>query len=160
MSPSSSSRTSHSDQLNSTWRPLVPRVEERPIAVCDFQSIDPRDLLATARIFPHRMQELYFLRHNPSQRFTTCRNKRQRSSWLWYSTIQWELVMHVVSHSPSRSYKLNFLKMLRTVLMCLFMTLSILEEVHLVKAWKRDQFWYTKVEIARIESGLPTRHAS
>jgi len=56
-------------QIVNTWRPLVPRVEERPIAVCDFQSIDPRDLFATARIFPHRMQELYYLRHNPAQRF-------------------------------------------------------------------------------------------
>ncbi len=58
---------------DSTWRPLLPVIEDRPLAFCDSRTVDPRDLVVADRIFPHQEFELYFLKHNPKQ------------SWHWLS---------------------------------------------------------------------------
>ena len=51
----------------STWRPLLPVIEDRPLAFCDYRSVDPADLTVADRIFPQEKFELYFLKHNPRQ---------------------------------------------------------------------------------------------
>ncbi|KAH8704215.1 hypothetical protein BGW36DRAFT_458326 [Talaromyces proteolyticus] len=56
-------------QIVNTWRPLVPQVHDRPLAFCDYRTIDPQDLVAADRVFPHRKQENYYLHQNPSQQF-------------------------------------------------------------------------------------------
>ncbi|KAF2106250.1 hypothetical protein BDV96DRAFT_334977 [Lophiotrema nucula] len=54
-------------RLVNTWRPLLPVVEDRPLAVCDFRSINPQDLLSADRITPNRTSELYYLLYRKSQ---------------------------------------------------------------------------------------------
>jgi len=53
----------------STWRPLVPVLEDRPLALCDSRSVDPNDLIAADRILPDRKGEVYYLRRNVNQRW-------------------------------------------------------------------------------------------
>ncbi|KAL2064602.1 hypothetical protein VTL71DRAFT_3739 [Oculimacula yallundae] len=43
-------------RIINTWRPLVPVLEDRPLAFCDSRSVDPSDLVATDRIIPDNVQ--------------------------------------------------------------------------------------------------------
>ncbi|KXS93457.1 hypothetical protein AC579_3494 [Pseudocercospora musae] len=52
-----------------TWRSILPICEDRPLAVCDYHSIDPHDLIPTDRVYPEWLQEIYHLRYNPKQRW-------------------------------------------------------------------------------------------
>jgi len=56
-------------RIINTWRSINPVVEDRPLALCDSRSVDPRDLIAADRILPDRVGEVYYLRHNPEQRW-------------------------------------------------------------------------------------------
>ena len=56
-------------QIFNTWRPLLPVLEDRPLALCDSSSVAPDDLVAADRIVPDRVGEVYYLRHNPEQRW-------------------------------------------------------------------------------------------
>jgi hypothetical protein len=53
----------------STWRTLVPTLEDRPLALCDSRSVEPKDLVAADRIIPDRVGEVYYLTHNPKHRW-------------------------------------------------------------------------------------------
>ena len=53
----------------STWRSLVPILENNPLAVCDARSIDPEDLIPTDRVVPTRHGEVYYLRYNKDQKW-------------------------------------------------------------------------------------------
>jgi hypothetical protein len=55
--------------LSSTWRPLIKEVEDRPLAVCNYRSVNSKDLIAIDRVFPHQLQQNYLLHHNDQQRF-------------------------------------------------------------------------------------------
>lgn len=60
----------------STWRTLLPILEHRPLAVCDYRTVDPDDLVATDRVYPHKVIELYNLQHNPDQKWYWCSNQK------------------------------------------------------------------------------------
>ncbi len=53
----------------STWRPLIPVLENNPLAFCDSRTIDPEDLITADRILPSQSWSLYFLKHNPNQKW-------------------------------------------------------------------------------------------
>ncbi|KAJ4295248.1 hypothetical protein N0V90_007259 [Kalmusia sp. IMI 367209] len=53
----------------STWRPLNSKVEDRPLAVCDYRSVNKNDLVAVDRVFPHERRQNYLLQHSESQMF-------------------------------------------------------------------------------------------
>ena len=55
--------------LYSTWRSLIPKLEDRPLAFCDFRSIDPEDLIEADRVLPDRVGEVYYLRYHEEQRW-------------------------------------------------------------------------------------------
>lgn len=56
-------------RIVNTWRPLLPKIEDSPLALCDFRSIDKDDLVACDRVIPTRAGEVYYLKHNPQQRW-------------------------------------------------------------------------------------------
>ena len=64
--------------VDSTWRPLLPVLEDRPLALCDARTVEPDDLIAADRILPDRVGEVYYLRHNKRQRW--CWLEKQTSS--------------------------------------------------------------------------------
>jgi hypothetical protein len=53
----------------STWRSLVPELEDRPLALCQSRSIDPHDLVPADRIIPDRVGEVYYLTYNLNHRW-------------------------------------------------------------------------------------------
>jgi hypothetical protein len=55
--------------LLSTWRPLIPFIEDNPLAVCDTRTIEPSDLVLTDRIFPNNEYTLYLVKHSQKQRW-------------------------------------------------------------------------------------------
>lgn len=51
------------------WRPIHHPARAWPLALGDARSIDPRDLVATDLVFPHRKGEIYGVAYNPAQRW-------------------------------------------------------------------------------------------
>jgi len=48
---------------------MIPIIEDNPLAFCDARSVAPSDLVHADRIFPNDYYTLYFLKHNPNQRW-------------------------------------------------------------------------------------------
>jgi hypothetical protein len=52
------------------WRPISPApVEDCPLALCDFRTVDPSDLVAMDIVYPHFTDEAYEVKYNPSHRW-------------------------------------------------------------------------------------------
>ena len=51
------------------WKPLVSKVEELPLAVCDVSSNQPGDLLLMDLKYRDRDGEIYVLRHSPKHKW-------------------------------------------------------------------------------------------
>src|SRR5438034_10750993 len=54
---------------HSTWRSLLPVLEDQPLALCDSRSVDATDLMATDRLIPDRVGEVYYLKYNPKHQW-------------------------------------------------------------------------------------------
>ena len=55
-------------QIN-IWRPIRGPVERSPLALADAARVRPEDLIATDRVFPDRVGEIYHLAFHPGQRW-------------------------------------------------------------------------------------------
>jgi hypothetical protein len=64
----------------STWRPLLPVLEDRPLALCDSRSVGLEDLVAADRVLPDRVGEVYYLRYSPSQQWYESSSRRSMPS--------------------------------------------------------------------------------
>lgn len=51
--------------IHSTWRSLLPVLEDQPLALCDSRSVGETDLLPADRVVPDRAGEVYYLKFNP-----------------------------------------------------------------------------------------------
>ncbi|KAJ4302825.1 hypothetical protein N0V90_001716 [Kalmusia sp. IMI 367209] len=60
-------------RIMNTWRPLVSKLDDRPLAFCDFQTVNKNDLVATDQIYSTLRTDLYYLKHN------------ERQKWYWWS---------------------------------------------------------------------------
>lgn len=54
---------------HSTWRSLLPVVEDQPLALCDSHSVSATDLMPTDRLVPDRVGEVYYLKYNPTHQW-------------------------------------------------------------------------------------------
>ena len=54
----------------STWRPLIDDLEDRPLAICDSRTLAPDELTAADRILPDRIGEVYYLHHSTNQQWS------------------------------------------------------------------------------------------
>lgn len=54
----------------------MPVLEDRPLALCDYRSIDPEDLVEADRVFPDRVGEVYYLKYNKEQRWYWLEHQR------------------------------------------------------------------------------------
>ncbi|KAI0898716.1 hypothetical protein F4806DRAFT_455425 [Annulohypoxylon nitens] len=70
-------------RLINTWRSILPKCEDRPLAVCDYTTIDANDLVATDRVYPDWNQEIYYLKHNPQQRWYWLPDQRSDEPFLF-----------------------------------------------------------------------------
>ena len=60
---------SHRYAIVNIWRPVTGPVQESPFAICDAQSIEPADFVASDLIYPHRRGETLAIRYNPAHRW-------------------------------------------------------------------------------------------
>ncbi|KAK4176800.1 hypothetical protein QBC36DRAFT_328522 [Triangularia setosa] len=52
------------------WRPISPApVEDCPLAMCDFRTVDRDDLVPMDIVYPHFVDEAYEVKHNPAHRW-------------------------------------------------------------------------------------------
>jgi len=70
-------------RLINTWRSILPECEDRPLALCDYSSVDVSDLVATDRVYPTWIQEIYHLKYNPQQRWYWLPNQRSYEPFLF-----------------------------------------------------------------------------
>ncbi|KAI1126531.1 hypothetical protein F5Y10DRAFT_211571 [Nemania abortiva] len=56
-------------QFINIWVPMNGPVLDAPLAVCDYQSTEPKDLIAVDSVFPHRVMEVWNIHHNPKHRW-------------------------------------------------------------------------------------------
>lgn len=55
---------------HSVWRPISPApVEDCPLALCDFRTVDRDDLVPMDIVYPHFIDEAYEVKYNPSHRW-------------------------------------------------------------------------------------------
>ncbi|KAI5797839.1 hypothetical protein DFH27DRAFT_560449 [Peziza echinospora] len=79
--------------LIGTWRPLVdPILEDRPLALCDYQSTSQSDLIAADRFYGDRVGEVYYMRYDPGQRW----------HWLSEQTPEEVFVMKIYDSHPQK----------------------------------------------------------
>jgi hypothetical protein len=117
---SSSSPRLNSLMFVSTWRSLVPDLEDCPLALCDSRTINPDDFMPADRIIPDRVGEVYYLTHNKNHRWyvariahtcdvltlfegTGCPSRAQTSLFCSLCTIHSLETMHVVSEANQAS---------------------------------------------------------
>ncbi len=56
-------------QIINVWRPIRGPVLDRPLALCDWRSIDEADLVATDLVYPEHRGEVYSITPNPRHRW-------------------------------------------------------------------------------------------
>jgi hypothetical protein len=77
----------------SIWRPISTPVQDCPLAMCDFRSIDTKDLIPADIIFPHYQDEAYEVLPNPDQR------------WFYKKGMEWDdiLLFKLGDNSPDEA---------------------------------------------------------
>lgn len=70
------------------------KLDDRPLAVCDYRTLMLDDLIAADRIYVSLRTQLYYLKFNPNQR------------WYWYShqTPKETLMMLMYDTKPRRGH--------------------------------------------------------
>eukprot|EP01119_Soliformovum_irregulare_P016069 TRINITY_DN4623_c0_g1_i1.p1 TRINITY_DN4623_c0_g1~~TRINITY_DN4623_c0_g1_i1.p1 ORF type:complete len:275 (+),score=62.56 TRINITY_DN4623_c0_g1_i1:54-878(+) len=61
-------------QLINVWRPIDNPAIDFPLTVCDYRSVDQKDLFPTDLRYPHMTGEIYRISYNPNQRWYYQRN--------------------------------------------------------------------------------------
>ena len=56
-------------QVINLWRPIRGPLRDAPLAMCDGQSVEPGDLIASDLIYPNRSGETYSVKYNPNHRW-------------------------------------------------------------------------------------------
>jgi hypothetical protein len=59
----------HRFAINNLWRPIRGPVLDSPLTLCDAQSLEPENLVASDLKYPDRTGETYSVTYNPSQRY-------------------------------------------------------------------------------------------
>jgi len=65
------------------WRPIRGPVRDAPLALCDGASVASRSLWATELRYPDRMGEIYYLVHEPRQRWYFASDMSVEEAWLF-----------------------------------------------------------------------------
>jgi hypothetical protein len=78
------------------WRPIVGPVEEKPLALCDARSVATGDWIATDLLYPDRTGEIYYVAHNPAQR------------WFYFPKIQREVAVLIKCYDSATDGRARF----------------------------------------------------
>lgn len=56
-------------RIMNTWRPLLPKIEKQPLAICGRESFEIKDMVACDRVLIDDIGEIYLLQHNENQKW-------------------------------------------------------------------------------------------
>jgi hypothetical protein len=78
---------------SSIWRTISTPVQDCPLALCDFRTVEPEDLVSADIIFPHYQDEAYEVLYNPDQR------------WFYKKRMDWDdvLLFKLGDNSPDEA---------------------------------------------------------
>jgi hypothetical protein len=65
------------------WRPIRAPLRDAPLAICDASSIAPRRLAPVDLLYPGRRGEIYYLTHDPAQRWYYAPDMQADEAWLF-----------------------------------------------------------------------------
>lgn len=65
------------------WRPVRGPLRDFPLAICDGSTIDPRRLVAVDLIYPDRRGEIFYLTHDPQQRWYYAADMGVDEAWIF-----------------------------------------------------------------------------
>jgi len=82
LGPDAEQRLSRYLQVN-LWRPIRGPVRDAPLALCDGASVAPRALRTVELRYPDRSGEIYYLIHEPVQRWYFASDMSVDESWLF-----------------------------------------------------------------------------
>ncbi|KAJ5159115.1 uncharacterized protein N7500_008766 [Penicillium coprophilum] len=71
-------------QLNSVWKPLFEPLEDYPLALCDYRTVNiDRDLLAADLVFPHYVGEQFYCKYDPDHQWYFLNHQRMNEFLLF-----------------------------------------------------------------------------
>ena len=82
LGPHAEAEWSRFAQVN-LWRPIREPVREAPLALCDGSSVGPGALHAVELRYPQRTGEIYYLAHEPGQRWHYASDMAVDEAWLF-----------------------------------------------------------------------------
>jgi hypothetical protein len=95
--------------VNSVWRPLLPVVEDSPLALCDAASVRNEDLLECDKVHADHIGEGLYLRYHQEQRWYWLSEQTNNEALVF---VTWDSVQH-----EKRPGKLRALEMPSHLLM-------------------------------------------
>jgi hypothetical protein len=72
-------------QIINLWRPIQNPAYDWPLALCDYSTVDQKDLVPSRLIYQDREGETFNVRHNPSHQWYYVRGMRPEE----YVLIKW-----------------------------------------------------------------------
>jgi hypothetical protein len=82
LGPQAEAQISRYLQVN-LWRPIRGPVRDAPLALCDARSVAPNALRAVELRYPQRTGEIYYLMHDPGQRWYFASDMTVDEAWLF-----------------------------------------------------------------------------
>lgn len=64
-------------QIINLWRPIRGPLKDAPLAVCDAQTVEPAQLVASDLVYPHRVGETYGVTFDPAHRWFYVRDMQK-----------------------------------------------------------------------------------
>lgn len=64
-------------QIVNIWRPIRGPLKDAPLAVCDAQTVEPAQLVASDLVYPHRVGETYGVTFDPAHRWFYVRDMQK-----------------------------------------------------------------------------------
>ncbi|MCJ1351381.1 MAG: hypothetical protein MMC33_001365 [Icmadophila ericetorum] len=129
-------------RIVNTWRILNPVAQDSPLALCDFRSVDPEDLIPADRVIPGIVGETYYLRYNDQQHWCWLENQTPEEPFMFlmYDThpgnnARCSLKLHM------RKVKVRIMAnfFLKTVRISRSLIVGAQKTHHPVKASRQDQ---------------------
>ena len=65
------------------WRPLVDKVETRPLAMCDPQTVAEKDVVRCDRLEGEWLSEIYVYKYNPKMKWYWLSDQTRDEVWIF-----------------------------------------------------------------------------
>lgn len=65
------------------WRPLVDKVETRPLAMCDPQTLEEKDVVRCDRLAGEWLSEIYVYKYNPNMKWYWLSDQTRDEVWIF-----------------------------------------------------------------------------